>query len=578
MGVPSDDLDKTVMQGLWDEAKQVFYNELGEKKREKLRERTRLEDTVQDLKFAQEKASKQYGTHSGSVAGKFIELRLGRLMRRLELMLQVGDVAVKYAPETKAALDVLQELHQYSKVLNDLFDTIDLVVAPAIKGIQAEQAKLKKSKTGMSWNGASKTSSSANLEERHPGTCKWIFERGDVGEFRRWHRNEVPSILWLRGEGGFGKSILVSSTIESLENETEQQSSGKPLLVYFFCKTGDEATSRGTKATLHLLSQLFSKASAEEQKDIKNTAEDRANLLNQERCMSIVKETKGKLKESARKDSSLTQITSVLQPMFEDLAKALDSRVYVIVDALDKCFNWDAGPLDAFKGLPKRGSEIRVLISSCPENGIARALEMVPTVAMDKSRTEADIRSYIVGSLKAFRHWKPEQRAKASSIIASQRGNLDAKMTLFAKLMSDLPRGMNDLYRQTMQSLEPGHREMLLAALRWLMRGKGKTEVFPIADELEHVYHEDEEWDVEDIADFLAEAVSEIDIADFGGYDEDFRETIDDLVRIGREFLGIGKKTAELQHNSIRDFIEEDEKLMQRQSLLCYSEPETSPF
>lgn len=40
-------------------------------------------------------------------------------------------------------------------------------------------------------------------------------------------------------------------------------------------------------------------------------------------------------KEPARRDSS-----SVLQPTFEDLAKVHGSRVNVIVDALDECFDW----------------------------------------------------------------------------------------------------------------------------------------------------------------------------------------------------------------------------------------------
>lgn len=101
------------------------------------------------------------------------------------------------------------------------------------------------------------------------------------------------------------------------------------------------------------------------------------------------------------------------------------------------------------------------------------------------------------------------------------------------------------------------------------MCGKDKTESFPIADELEHVYHEDEQSDVGDIADCLAEAFSENTIEDFGGYDEDCRETIDDLARIGREFLKVDETIVELQHHSIRDFIGEDEKLMQRQSLRC---------
>ena len=85
---------------LWEEAKSIFYKDVGEAKIAKLYDRTSLQDTVNDLKLVQNKVSKEYGTHAVNVGGKEIDVRLGRIMTRLELMLQVGDVAMQFGPET----------------------------------------------------------------------------------------------------------------------------------------------------------------------------------------------------------------------------------------------------------------------------------------------------------------------------------------------------------------------------------------------------------------------------------------------------------------------------------------------
>lgn len=84
----------------WEEARDIFYQDLGQAKRAKLDDTTRLEDTVKSLKLAQSKVSNEYGTHTLRIGSKDIEVKVGRIMRRLELMLQVGDAAMQFGPET----------------------------------------------------------------------------------------------------------------------------------------------------------------------------------------------------------------------------------------------------------------------------------------------------------------------------------------------------------------------------------------------------------------------------------------------------------------------------------------------
>lgn len=107
----------------------------------------------------------------GVFGGRANELRdtIDEAREKRDRLQQTADIAFK-----EAALDVLRELHQDLKVLNDLFDTIDLVVAPAIKGIQAEQAKIKEDQD---WN---------ELERSFKDQQQW-FGTGNVAHL------EVPT-------------------------------------------------------------------------------------------------------------------------------------------------------------------------------------------------------------------------------------------------------------------------------------------------------------------------------------------------------------------------------------------------
>lgn len=164
-----------------------------------------------------------------------------------------------------------------------------------------------------------------------------------------------------------------------------------------------------------------------------------------------------------------------------------------------------------------------------------------------------------------------------------------AKMTPFDKLMNELPNGMDSLYRQAMQVIQVDDRQMLLVALRWLLFGEGEIDATLSADELEHMYEEEDEFDEEEIAgeietrDFAStndlsviflpdlSTIATPPVENSGGvleiaeqYDEMSRATIDEPKRIDREFMKFDSHIIGLQQNSLRGFIVADEKHMHR--------------
>ena len=101
-------------------------------------------------------------------------------------------------------------------------------------------------------------------------------------------------------------------------------------------------------------------------------------------------------------DSSRLQIDSMLQPMLIDLAGVINRRLFVIVDALDECSDLKDGLLDTLKVLPESGIDIRVLVSSRPEDQILSSLEKVShsEIKVSKETVHVDLLAYIEGSLK----------------------------------------------------------------------------------------------------------------------------------------------------------------------------------
>ena len=87
--------------------------------------------------------------------------------------------------------------------------------------------------------------------------------------------------------------------------------------------------------------------------------------------------------------------------MFLDIAEVINTKIFVIVDALDECSDWTAGFMDALNALPESGIDIRVLISSRPEDHIIDDLRKVPYKELEvkKETNHPDILAYVCSGL-----------------------------------------------------------------------------------------------------------------------------------------------------------------------------------
>ncbi|KAF7863994.1 hypothetical protein EAF04_006959 [Stromatinia cepivora] len=376
-------------------------------------------------------------------------------------------------------------------------------------------------------------------------------------------------MLWVKGRSGIGKSFLVSMIIEHLEEHTPKNDT-QPLVLYFFCKTGDDMTQRGNKIMLHLLAQIlirvFSNFNEEDPHSVSNGNELRSSGFAEQElisCIDIIKKARIKMLSSAAKeDSSPVEIDSLLQPMFKSLVVTLQRKFVVVLDALDECLDYDKGLLSAMIALA-RSSTMRVYVGDFlrRENLFAGSHnDLLKAVRRITKRADGSFRyaNLILEELKST-----PSTTKQRKLIASE-----------------LPDGLKNYYRQAFKNSDSETREILMIALPWLVCAQSKVYIHLVAEEFDQKWeaHEDADGFVElslssDAKSFLSEdgklgtttkpriRAENIPVSNFEPLTIAERQVIQLVKNAGRKFLQFGSaNNIELDHNSVRDYIHEDEK------------------
>jgi hypothetical protein len=137
--------------------------------------------------------------------------------------------------------------------------------------------------------------------------CNWILENAD---FRQWRSNQQSRLLWIKGDPGKGKTMLLCGVI----NELEKSKAKSALLSYFFCQASDSRINYATAVLRGLIYFLV---------------DQQPSLISHIRTKY---DQAGKtLFEDANAWVALSEIfTNMLQDPSLDY-------VYLIVDALDEC-------------------------------------------------------------------------------------------------------------------------------------------------------------------------------------------------------------------------------------------------
>ncbi|KAI9656423.1 MAG: hypothetical protein M1829_000414 [Trizodia sp. TS-e1964] len=163
---------------------------------------------------------------------------------------------------------------------------------------------------------------------------RWILQNS---EFQRWHNDKQRRLIWIRGDPGKGKTMLLCGIVDKLEETTAATAAASALssclLSYFFCQATDSSINSAT-AVLRGLIYL---------------------LANQQ--PALLKHVREKYDNAGKElfvdKNAWFALSEIFTNMLQD--PGLDS-VYLIIDALDECVT----------GLPELLQFINEKLPVCP--------------------------------------------------------------------------------------------------------------------------------------------------------------------------------------------------------------------
>ncbi|KAB2570628.1 Ankyrin-1 [Lasiodiplodia theobromae] len=531
--------------------------------------------------------------------------KLGELERCVDIGFKeaVEDFIKEMGKDVRLVADLMPEMAQGIRRLEE---TSQLTLE-AIKTMAANQERSKKEAerdkvqkdhdTTMKWlkPGGWLVDSSQlqnqhrnNLQSMYRGSCDWIFGHES---YSLWLGQRNPRILWLFGKAGFGKSFISSAVIDAISPVDRQQNSesAPPIVIYFFCRSGNDASQKSNRIMLHLLMQLFDHSSPERLSKIPRGGLGPDELATLQRCMDAINTAKQRFENSdtsqLKERTARNMGVSGLQKVIGDLTQALGKNVFIVLDALDECSDWsDCDLLDALTDLTAGNSMIHLMITSRPEPSIVDAFHAKPghiwcKLEVNKERTGPGIASYVDEELKLVKPLRESQRLEARDVIMEKSEGMfqwasaaletlksPTSAAAFNKAIENLPQGMDNLYRKKLLSLDANHRDWSLVALRWLVCGEGSINAEPIADEIQRIYLQDDAkkndgYPESEPGEHSSQKENEADQQENAGEMDGslYSIIINALKEHAREFLTLGSgSTVAVTHASVREWIERD--------------------
>ncbi|KAH6698203.1 hypothetical protein BKA61DRAFT_530771 [Leptodontidium sp. MPI-SDFR-AT-0119] len=289
------------------------------------------------------------------------------------------------------------------------------------------------------------------IEQTKGGLLKdsysWILEHS---KFRRWHNDKQSRLLWIRGDPGKGKTMLLCGIIDKLEETAAASFSGSCLLSYFFCQATDSRINSATAVLRGLIYLLADQQPA------------------------LLKHVRKKYDDAGKELFVDTNAWFALSEIFINILQdpGLEST-YVIIDALDECVAGLQQLLQFIDETSPAYPRVKWIISSRNWPNIEEQLNISDQkvqlrLELNKDSIAAAVSTYIehqVGELARRKRYNPKLENSVREYLSL---NADATFLWVAVVLQALekidrrnalkrveafPPGLGPLYRQMMDQV-----------------------------------------------------------------------------------------------------------------------------
>ncbi|KAF2621979.1 hypothetical protein BU25DRAFT_452376 [Macroventuria anomochaeta] len=318
------------------------------------------------------------------------------------------------------------------------------------------------------------------------GSYRWVL---DDTTFRQWQRDPRSRLLWVKGDPGKGKTMLLCGIIDELHRSLPKTA----LLAYFFCQATDSRINNAAAVLRGLLYMLVSQQPA---------------LVSHVRKKH---DHAGKaLFEDANAWVALTEI-------FADVIRDPQLRAtYLIIDALDECVTDLPKLLHFIAKQTSASSRVKWIVSSRNWPEIEVQLEQAGNMVrlsleLNAESVSAAVSVFIQHKVFQLAHQRKYDQQTQDAVLKRLTANADGTFLWVALVCQDLqttarrnvlkkldtfPPGLNALYERMMQQISVSDDaelcKQLLALAALVYRPVTLEELVALAEPLEDIADEAE--------------------------------------------------------------------------------------
>lgn len=334
-----------------------------------------------------------------------------------------------------------------------------------------------------------------NLDvHREPDTCLWIF---DLKQYKDWYESSKSSMIWVSGEGGYGKSIIMSTVVERLRAQHTDNS--KAVVQYFFCKAGTSTTQDTDQILRTITARLY------------------------ENCLAfpeLLEMANAAISKGLGKKDKMSTVEFNFKVACGGLLQAMNRDVFLVIDAIDECVDrQEKQLLQKLQAIIDTASpRIKIMVCSRPNADIAIALHGVANIKCEGNNT-VDIKKNVTTQMREFPGWTaPEKNHAVEQIVRKSGGQFKfVQIALellrkplirpFEPTIDGLPNGLDGSYITSWNATNADYRELLKTALTWTLFGDGSVTVPVIMDAYGRTYSREVGIAVEEEREILHETV-----------------------------------------------------------------------
>ncbi|KAK3952421.1 NACHT domain-containing protein, partial [Pseudoneurospora amorphoporcata] len=351
---------------------------------------------------------------------------------------------------------------------------------------------------------------------------RWVLNNAD---FQQWRDDPQHRLLWIKGDPGKGKTMLLCGIINELD-QGDTANARHCNVAYFFCQATDSRINNATAVLRGLIYLLIDQ---------------------QPSILSHVQSEYNRAGEDLFKDANTWD---ALSRIFTNILRDPSFRTtYLVIDALDECVTTDLPQLlDLIAQQSSSGSRVKWIVSSRNwpqiEEGLEKAADKVVSLELNAESVAAAVNAFIlhkVDDLARRKKYDPRTKKTVQDYLCSNAQDTflwvalvcqvlagpEVKKWRTKEMLRKFPSGLDSLYtrmmEQIIQSDDADLCRQILAVSSIVRR--------PIS---------------------LQELTTLVEMSDDISYDP---QSLEELIGLCGSFLTLRDQTVYFVHQSAKDFL-----------------------